>query len=76
LNLRPPGYDPASYLTAPAAHASTPPQHLPVRYEQAQLHARLLEPGEIADASAYLASLRSTSMIGTALVVDGGYSIQ
>jgi NAD(P)-dependent dehydrogenase (short-subunit alcohol dehydrogenase family) len=47
-----------------------------VRYEQAQLHGRLIEPAEIADAIASLASPRATSTIGAALVVDGGYSIR
>jgi NAD(P)-dependent dehydrogenase (short-subunit alcohol dehydrogenase family) len=46
------------------------------RYEQAQLHGRLLEPEEIADAIAYLASPRASSTIGAALVVDGGYTIR
>ena len=47
-----------------------------VRYEQAQLHGRLIEPAEIADAIASLVSPRATSTIGAALVVDGGYSIR
>jgi NAD(P)-dependent dehydrogenase (short-subunit alcohol dehydrogenase family) len=46
------------------------------RYEQAQVHERLIEPEEIADAIAYLASPRATSTLGAALVVDGGYSIR
>src|SRR5207249_10047193 len=46
------------------------------RYEQAQVHGRLIEPDEIADAIAYLASPRASSTIGAALVVDGGYSIR
>lgn len=46
------------------------------RYEQAQVHGRLIEPEEIADAIAYLASPNAGSTIGAALVVDGGYSIR
>jgi NAD(P)-dependent dehydrogenase (short-subunit alcohol dehydrogenase family) len=45
-------------------------------YEQAQMHGRLVTPAEIADAIAYLASPRSGSTMGAALVVDGGYSIR
>jgi NAD(P)-dependent dehydrogenase (short-subunit alcohol dehydrogenase family) len=45
-------------------------------YEQAQVHGRLIEPEEVADAIAYLASPRASSTIGAALVVDGGYSIR
>jgi len=46
------------------------------RYEQAQVHGRLIEPEEIADAIAYLVSPQARSTIGAALVVDGGYSIR
>ena len=46
------------------------------RYERAQVHGRLIEPEEIADAIAYLVSPRAQSTIGAALVVDGGYSIR
>jgi len=46
------------------------------RYEQAQVHGRLIEPEEIADAIAYLASPQASSTLGAALVVDGGYSIR
>ena len=46
------------------------------RYEQAQVHGRLIQPEEIADAIAYLTSPAATSTIGAALVVDGGYSIR
>jgi 2-keto-3-deoxy-L-fuconate dehydrogenase len=45
------------------------------RYEQAQMHGRLVRPEEIADAIAYLVSPQAQSTIGAALVVDGGYSI-
>lgn len=45
------------------------------RYEAMQLHDRLLEPEEIADAIAYLASPGASSTLGACLVVDGGYSI-
>ena len=44
-------------------------------YAAMQLHGRLLEPEEIADAIAYLAGPGATSTHGAALVVDGGYSI-
>ncbi len=46
------------------------------RYRQAQAHGRLIEPEEIADAIAYLVSPGASSTVGTALVVDGGYSIR
>jgi NAD(P)-dependent dehydrogenase (short-subunit alcohol dehydrogenase family) len=45
-------------------------------YERAQVHGRLVTPAEVADAIAYLVSPRSSSTIGAALVVDGGYSIR
>jgi NAD(P)-dependent dehydrogenase (short-subunit alcohol dehydrogenase family) len=48
---------------------------LRARLEQAQLHGRLIEATEIADAIAYLVSPRSQSTIGALLVVDAGYSI-
>jgi len=47
-----------------------------VRYERAQVHGRLIQAEEIADAIGYLASPAATSTIGAALVVDGGYSIR
>jgi len=56
--------------------AATDPAAERSRYEEAQVHGRLIEPGEIADAIAYLASPRASSTIGAALVVDGGYSIR
>jgi NAD(P)-dependent dehydrogenase (short-subunit alcohol dehydrogenase family) len=46
------------------------------RYAEAQAHGRLVEPEEVADAIAYLASPAATSTIGAALVVDGGYTIR
>jgi 2-keto-3-deoxy-L-fuconate dehydrogenase len=46
------------------------------RYAAAQAHGRLIEPEEIADAIAYLASPAAASTMGAALVVDGGYSIR
>lgn len=46
------------------------------RYESAQAHGRLVDPEEIADAIAYLASPQAASTVGAALVVDGGYSIR
>jgi NAD(P)-dependent dehydrogenase (short-subunit alcohol dehydrogenase family) len=45
-------------------------------YRQAQVHGRLVEPEEIADAIAYLVSPEAGSTIGAALVVDGGYTIR
>ena len=42
----------------------------------ATLHGRLVEPEEVADAIAYLASPESASTIGAALVVDGGYIVR
>jgi 2-keto-3-deoxy-L-fuconate dehydrogenase len=55
---------------------STEPDAERARYEQAQVHGRLIEPEEVADAVAYLASPGASSTIGAALVVDGGYSIR
>ena len=46
------------------------------RYEQAQVHGRLIQPEEVADAIVYLASPAAASTLGAALVVDGGYSIR
>jgi NAD(P)-dependent dehydrogenase (short-subunit alcohol dehydrogenase family) len=45
-------------------------------YEAMQLHNRIIEPEEIADAIAYLASPGATSTMGAILVVDGGYTIR
>jgi NAD(P)-dependent dehydrogenase (short-subunit alcohol dehydrogenase family) len=42
--------------------------------ERMQLHSRLVTPDEVADAIAYLLSPRAASTMGTALVVDGGYT--
>jgi 2-keto-3-deoxy-L-fuconate dehydrogenase len=55
---------------------STDPAREQARYAEAQGHGRLIEPEEIADAIAYLASPGASSTIGVALVVDGGYSIR
>ena len=55
---------------------STDPVSEQARYAEAQVHGRLIEPDEIADAVAYLASPGASSTIGAALVVDGGYSIR
>jgi NAD(P)-dependent dehydrogenase (short-subunit alcohol dehydrogenase family) len=41
-----------------------------------QLHGRLVTADEIAGAVAYLAAPESSSTMGTALVVDGGYIIR
>jgi NAD(P)-dependent dehydrogenase (short-subunit alcohol dehydrogenase family) len=45
-------------------------------YEAMQLHSRLVTADEIAGAVAYLAAPDSSSTMGTALVVDGGYVIR
>jgi 2-keto-3-deoxy-L-fuconate dehydrogenase len=55
---------------------SADPDSEQARYAEAQVHGRLIEPEEIADAIAYLASPAASSTIGAALVVDGGYSIR
>jgi NAD(P)-dependent dehydrogenase (short-subunit alcohol dehydrogenase family) len=55
---------------------SADPDSEQARYAEAQVHGRLIEPEEIADAVAYLASQGASSTIGAALVVDGGYSIR
>jgi 2-keto-3-deoxy-L-fuconate dehydrogenase len=54
---------------------SADPAREQARYAGAQVHGRLIEPEEIADAIAFLASPGASSTIGAALVVDGGYSI-
>ena len=45
-------------------------------YEAMQLHGRLVTAEEIAGAVAYLAAPGSSSTMGTALVVDGGYIVR
>jgi NAD(P)-dependent dehydrogenase (short-subunit alcohol dehydrogenase family) len=55
---------------------SADPDSEQARYAEAQVHGRLIEPDEVADAIAYLASPGASSTIGAALVVDGGYSIR
>lgn len=45
-------------------------------FEAAGLHNRLVEPAEIADAIAYLASPTARSTMGAALVVDAGFIIR
>jgi NAD(P)-dependent dehydrogenase (short-subunit alcohol dehydrogenase family) len=45
------------------------------RYEEAQLHRRMVAPEEIAEGIAYLLSPGAASTLGHALVVDGGYTI-
>jgi 2-keto-3-deoxy-L-fuconate dehydrogenase len=42
--------------------------------ERMQLHSRFVTPDEVADAIAYLLSPRAASTMGSALVVDGGYT--
>ncbi|HKP18773.1 MAG TPA: SDR family oxidoreductase [Gaiellaceae bacterium] len=55
---------------------SADPGREQARYADAQVHGRLIEPEEVADAIAYLASPGASSTMGAALVVDGGYSIR
>ena len=43
-------------------------------FEDAGVIGRLIEPAEIAEAIAYLASERARATVGTALVVDAGYT--
>lgn len=43
-------------------------------FEDAGVIGRLIEPAEIAEAIAYLASERAKATVGTALVVDAGYT--
>ena len=62
-------------LLEPYFGAATDPAAERRRYEQAQLHGRLVTAAEIADAVAYLCSPRAGSTVGAALVVDGGYTI-
>jgi 2-keto-3-deoxy-L-fuconate dehydrogenase len=45
-------------------------------YEAMQLHSRLVTADEVADAVAYLAAPGSSSTMGAALVVDGGYIVR
>jgi NAD(P)-dependent dehydrogenase (short-subunit alcohol dehydrogenase family) len=45
-------------------------------YEAMQLHSRLVTADEVADAVAYLAGPGSSSTMGAALVVDGGYIVR
>ncbi len=63
-------------LLEPYFGASPEPAAERRRYEQAQMHGRLVTAPEVADAVAYLCSPRAASTIGAALVVDGGYSIR
>jgi NAD(P)-dependent dehydrogenase (short-subunit alcohol dehydrogenase family) len=70
-----PGPTATPLLESYFALAADPKQER-ARYEEAQLHGRVIEPAEIADAIAYLASPGAASTIGAALVVDGGYSIR
>lgn len=45
------------------------------RDQDQQLIGRLIEPEEIADAIAYLAGANASAVLGSVLVVDGGYTI-
>lgn len=63
-------------MTAGFFEASPDPEAEKKHYEDMQLHRRMIEPEEIADAIAYLASPRASSTIGENLVVDGGYIIR
>lgn len=53
--------------------ASDDPVALRAAYAATCLHNRLLEPSEVAAAIAFLVSKQASSVLGTALVVDGGY---
>ena len=63
-------------LTERFIRASADPDGARRTSEQTMLHERMIEPAEIADAIAYLASPRAGSTTGENLVVDGGYSIR
>lgn len=63
-------------LLEPYFGAASDPAAERKAYEAMQLHARLVTAEEIADAVAYLAAPGSSSTMGAALVVDGGYSIR
>lgn len=63
-------------LLEPYFAGSADPRAERLRYEQAQVHGRLVTAAEVADAIAYLCSPRATSTVGAALVVDGGYTIR
>lgn len=54
--------------------ASADPQAALELYESFQAHGRLVTSAEVAEAVAYLLSPGAGSTIGTALVVDGGYT--
>ena len=56
--------------------ATADPAATRVAFAAMQVHGRMVEPEEIADAIAYLASPGAGSTTGHALVVDGGYIIR
>jgi 2-keto-3-deoxy-L-fuconate dehydrogenase len=56
--------------------ATADPAATRVAFAAMQVHGRMVEPAEIADAIAYLASPGAASTTGHALVVDGGYTIR
>ena len=63
-------------LTENTFAATADPAAMKRTFEEMTLNGRMIEPEEIADAIAYLASPGATSTIGEILVVDGGYSIR
>jgi NAD(P)-dependent dehydrogenase (short-subunit alcohol dehydrogenase family) len=63
-------------LLEPYFGAATDPAAERRAYEAMQLHGRLVTADEVAGAVAYLAAPGSSSTMGAALVVDGGYVIR
>jgi NAD(P)-dependent dehydrogenase (short-subunit alcohol dehydrogenase family) len=63
-------------LLEPYFAAAADPDEERRTYETAQLHGRLVDPAEVADAIAYLLSPGAASTLGAALVVDGGYTVR
>jgi 2-keto-3-deoxy-L-fuconate dehydrogenase len=63
-------------LLEPYFGAAADPVAERMAYEAMQLHSRLVTADEIAGAVAYLAAPGSSSTMGAALVVDGGYIVR